>query len=189
MEIELPGDLKHIPNKLETFTSTVTSLTSYVAKLNTIQWELLVEFLVLPSQVSSVQEKLKTLDAIPSLLNKVIDTLNKFSTIMENASSKAIDKSKGKRVMSSKDVEDEVTERNFEDDHANATNSMVESSKQKKLKKFSFVTKGGEKIHFNAKKIEEYKRIEETLKAELAKQEVEKVKNNLVDLMDIDVVT
>ncbi|GKG17502.1 hypothetical protein Tco_0362459, partial [Tanacetum coccineum] len=43
--------------------------------------------------------------------------------------------------------------------------------------------------HLTAKKIGEQKRIEESLKAELAKQEVEKVKNKLVDLIGIDVVT
>ncbi|GJZ52369.1 hypothetical protein Tco_0606884 [Tanacetum coccineum] len=68
-------------------------------------------------------------------------------------------------------------------------NSMVESSKQNKLKKFSFVTDGGEQIHLATEKIEEQKRIEESLKAELAKKKVEKVKNELVDLMGIDVVT
>ncbi|GJT56791.1 hypothetical protein Tco_0991845 [Tanacetum coccineum] len=60
MEIELPGDLKEIPIKLETFTSTISSLSS--------------------------QEKLKTLDSFTCLLTKVTDTLNRFSTIVENAS-------------------------------------------------------------------------------------------------------
>ncbi|GKA88185.1 hypothetical protein Tco_0809949 [Tanacetum coccineum] len=86
MEIELPRDLKEIPTKLETFTSTISSLTSQVAELKNIQWELPAEFLDLPSQVSSVQEKLKTLDSLPSLLNKVTNTLNMFATMVENAS-------------------------------------------------------------------------------------------------------
>ncbi|GJS30060.1 retrovirus-related pol polyprotein from transposon TNT 1-94 [Tanacetum coccineum] len=73
VEIELPGDLKEILKKLETCTSTISSLISQVAKLKTIQWELPVEFLVLPNQISSAQEKLKTLDALPSLLNKAKD--------------------------------------------------------------------------------------------------------------------
>ncbi|GJY12574.1 hypothetical protein Tco_0381883 [Tanacetum coccineum] len=60
MEIELPGDLKEIPTKLETFTFTISSLTS--------------------------QKKLKTLNSLPSLLNKVTDILNRFVTVMENAS-------------------------------------------------------------------------------------------------------
>ncbi|GJW47194.1 hypothetical protein Tco_0078840 [Tanacetum coccineum] len=60
MEIELPGDLKEIPSKLETFTSTISSLSS--------------------------QEKLKTLDSLPGLLNKVTNTLNRFATLVGNAS-------------------------------------------------------------------------------------------------------
>ncbi|GJV58406.1 hypothetical protein Tco_1459411 [Tanacetum coccineum] len=158
---------------------------------------------------SYLLEKLKTLDALPSLLTKVTDTLNKFATSVENASSKATNKSvplvgqagasrvegekntkdadkanlkkqptttnlpttssfqsplfpksKGKEVMYSKDAKDEETKSDFENDHANPTNYMVESSKQKKLKKFIFVTEGGEQILFNAEKIEEQKRIE-----------------------------
>ncbi|GJT60924.1 hypothetical protein Tco_1004457 [Tanacetum coccineum] len=60
MEIELPKDSKEILTKLETFTSTITSISS--------------------------QEKLKTFDFLPSLLNKVIDTLNRFATMVEHAS-------------------------------------------------------------------------------------------------------
>ncbi|GKB44294.1 ribonuclease H-like domain-containing protein [Tanacetum coccineum] len=85
MEIELPGDLKEIPTKLETFTSTISSLSTQVAELKNIQWELPAEFLNLPSQVSSVQERLKILDSLPCFLHKVTDTLNKFATMVENA--------------------------------------------------------------------------------------------------------
>ncbi|GKF25176.1 hypothetical protein Tco_0081070 [Tanacetum coccineum] len=93
MEIELPGDLKEILKKLETFTSTISSLTSQVAELKTIQWELPTEFLVFPNQIYSVQEKLKTLDALPSLLNKVTVTLNRFASLIKQSSQKAKDKS------------------------------------------------------------------------------------------------
>ncbi|GJW81990.1 hypothetical protein Tco_0145965 [Tanacetum coccineum] len=86
MELELPGDLKEIPSKLDTFTSIISSLSSQVAELKNIQWELPAEFLALPHLVSSVQEKLKTLDSLPSLLKKVTNTLNRFSTLVENAS-------------------------------------------------------------------------------------------------------
>ncbi|GJT97147.1 retrovirus-related pol polyprotein from transposon TNT 1-94 [Tanacetum coccineum] len=58
LEIELPGDLKEIPNKLETFTSTV----------------------------EMVQAKIKTLDALPSLLNKVTEALNKFTQAITSTS-------------------------------------------------------------------------------------------------------
>ncbi|GKE37161.1 hypothetical protein Tco_1460566 [Tanacetum coccineum] len=86
MEIELLVDLKEIPTKLETFTSIISSLTSQVAELKNIQWELLAELQALPVLVSLVQKHLKTLDSLPSQLNKVIETLNRFATVMENAS-------------------------------------------------------------------------------------------------------
>ncbi|GJY89308.1 hypothetical protein Tco_0503936 [Tanacetum coccineum] len=86
IEIELPGDLKEIPSKLETFTSTISNLSSQVAELKNIYWELLAEFLNLPSQVSLAREKLKILDSLPSLLHKDTDTLNRFFTMVENES-------------------------------------------------------------------------------------------------------
>ncbi|GKE80455.1 hypothetical protein Tco_1550455 [Tanacetum coccineum] len=89
MEIELLGDLIEILTKLESFTSTISSLSFQVAELKNIQWKPPIEFLNLPSQVSSVQEKIKTLDSLPNLLHKVSDTLNRFSTVMENASGAA----------------------------------------------------------------------------------------------------
>ncbi|GJU82182.1 hypothetical protein Tco_1284547 [Tanacetum coccineum] len=92
MEIELSGDLNNIPTKLETFTSTVSSLMSQVAELKTFKWELPAEFLTLPSQISPVQEKLQTLDTLPSLLNKVANTLTRFASIMGNASHTATSK-------------------------------------------------------------------------------------------------
>ncbi|GJS16521.1 retrovirus-related pol polyprotein from transposon TNT 1-94 [Tanacetum coccineum] len=57
-----------------------------VAELKNIQWKLPIEFLNLPSQVSSVQTKLQTLDSVPSLLHKVTNTLNMFSIMVDNAS-------------------------------------------------------------------------------------------------------
>ncbi|GJW32866.1 hypothetical protein Tco_0052898 [Tanacetum coccineum] len=85
IKIELSRDLKEILTKLETFTSIIFSLSSQVAELKNIQWELPAVFLNLPSQVSSVQEKLKTLDSLSSLLHKVTDTLNRFATMVDNA--------------------------------------------------------------------------------------------------------
>ncbi|GKA30866.1 hypothetical protein Tco_0717171, partial [Tanacetum coccineum] len=93
-----------------------------------------------------------------------------------------------KTNQSSKDTEEEEIESDSEDDHANLADSMVETSKQKKLK-FSLVTEGGEQIHLTIEKIKEQNRIEETLKAKLAKQDVEKLKNELINLMGTDVVT
>nr|GEW28448.1 hypothetical protein [Tanacetum cinerariifolium] len=49
-----------------------------------------------------------------------------------------------------------------------------------------YETESGEQIHLTTEKMEEQKRIEEYLKAELAKQEVENVKDEPVNLMGID---
>ncbi|GKC62780.1 hypothetical protein Tco_1095378, partial [Tanacetum coccineum] len=46
-----------------------------------------------PSQVSSVQAKIKTLDALLSLLNKVTTALDRFVKAIEDASQQAGDKS------------------------------------------------------------------------------------------------
>ncbi|GJZ77396.1 hypothetical protein Tco_0642068 [Tanacetum coccineum] len=102
MELELPEDLQEIPSKIKTFTSTISSLLSQVAKLQNIQWELPTEFLDLPHLVSSVQEKLKTLDSLPGLLKKVTTTLNWFATLMEKASE---DKATASPAEGEKDVD------------------------------------------------------------------------------------
>nr|GEX60916.1 hypothetical protein [Tanacetum cinerariifolium] len=86
MELELPGDLKEIPSKLETFTSIISSLLSQVAELKNIQWELPANIFDLPYLISLVQETRKTLDSLLGLLNKVTNTLNRFATMLENAS-------------------------------------------------------------------------------------------------------
>nr|GEV18088.1 hypothetical protein [Tanacetum cinerariifolium] len=86
IEIELPRDLKEIPSKLETFTSTISNLSFQVAKLKNIQLELPAEFPDLPHLASLVQKKLKTLDSLPGLLKTNTNTLNRFFTMVENAS-------------------------------------------------------------------------------------------------------
>ncbi|GJV13837.1 hypothetical protein Tco_1355378 [Tanacetum coccineum] len=66
---------------------------------------------------------------------------------------------------------------------------IVESSKKKHLKKFDFVTKKGNHVYLTEEQIKEQKRIEESLKANMAKKEEELGKEELVDLLGIDVVT
>ncbi|GJV78811.1 hypothetical protein Tco_1514681 [Tanacetum coccineum] len=51
-----------------------------VAELKNIQWELPAEFQALPVLVSLVQKQLKTLDSLPSLLNKVLRRLRSIFT-------------------------------------------------------------------------------------------------------------
>ncbi|GJX84183.1 hypothetical protein Tco_0334957 [Tanacetum coccineum] len=82
----LPTELKDLPSKLNELTVEVKGL-----KKQTLQWELPAEFLSLLAQVASVQAKLNTLDALPSLLLNVTQALNKFAQVLNYASSKARD--------------------------------------------------------------------------------------------------
>nr|GEW06107.1 putative ribonuclease H-like domain-containing protein [Tanacetum cinerariifolium] len=84
----------------------------------------------------------------------------------------------GKNAMSLKDTEEEGND--SESDDANLTGSKVESSKKKKLKQFDF--------NLIANQIKEQKKLKELAKANLAKQEVKLGKEELVDLLEIDVV-
>ncbi|GJR39065.1 hypothetical protein Tco_1214749 [Tanacetum coccineum] len=172
----IPTELKELPSK-------ITELSEEVKELNKQVREMEIE---LPKDLKDIPKKLFVTKPNLTVQEKSQD-LDAFQVIKQGQLD--LKQSKGKEVMSSKDAEDEETESDPENDHANPADYMVESSMKKKLKKFNFVTKGGEQIHLTAEKIEEQKRIEESLKAKLAKQEVEKVKDELVDLMGIDVVT
>ncbi|GJT82279.1 retrovirus-related pol polyprotein from transposon TNT 1-94 [Tanacetum coccineum] len=70
-------ELKELPSKF-------TELSEEIKELK--QHELPAELQALPVLVSSVQKQLKTLDSLPSLLKKVIETLNRFAIMVENAS-------------------------------------------------------------------------------------------------------
>nr|GEU32239.1 hypothetical protein [Tanacetum cinerariifolium] len=98
---------------------------------------------------------------------------------------KLIKKDKGKKSMSSKDAEEEDIESDS-NKKANLIGPIGESYKKKKLKKFDFITKEGDHIHFTEEQIKEQKRIEESVKVDLAKQEVEVGKKELVDLLASD---
>ncbi|GKE90560.1 hypothetical protein Tco_1571655, partial [Tanacetum coccineum] len=135
--------LKAIPNKLKTFTSTVKSLTSQVAELKTLQWELLAEFLSVPTQIKSIQDKIKTLDALPSLLNKVIEALNNFAQVIKSTLKKAGDhcvpsagQANIKPVEGTKEhsTKEEDTKSDSDDNTINMAGSMVDSSNKKKLR-------------------------------------------------------
>ncbi|GJW30789.1 hypothetical protein Tco_0047664 [Tanacetum coccineum] len=89
--------------------------------------------------------------------------------------------------MASKDAEKEGTDSEYDD--ANLAGSRVESSKQKKLKQFYFIIKKGKHIYLTADQIKEQKKLEELAKADMAKQEVKLGKEELVDLLGINVVT
>ncbi|GJT50184.1 retrovirus-related pol polyprotein from transposon TNT 1-94 [Tanacetum coccineum] len=82
-----PEELEQAKAKAKAKVASIKAKPSYpdINQLTKIL-ELPAEYLNLPSQVSLVQEKLKILDSLPSLLCKVTDTLNRFATMVENAS-------------------------------------------------------------------------------------------------------
>ncbi|GJV39234.1 hypothetical protein Tco_1417674 [Tanacetum coccineum] len=80
-----------------------------------------------------------------------------------------IKKYKGKKTMSSKDVKEESTESDSDDETTHVPSSTVESSKKKELK--------------NAQN-----KIEEEAKAKAARREGEIRKEELIDLLDLEVV-
>ncbi|GJY57796.1 hypothetical protein Tco_0457688 [Tanacetum coccineum] len=98
-----------------------------------------------------------------------------------------VKKDKGKNFMSPKDAEEKETKSDFEIE-ARLSGSTIESSKKKHLKKFDFVTEQGENVHLIEEQIKEQKRIKESVKADLAEKEVELGKQELVDLLGIDVI-
>nr|GEV18960.1 retrovirus-related Pol polyprotein from transposon TNT 1-94 [Tanacetum cinerariifolium] len=174
----LPTELKDLPSKFNELTKeikgTATSLTSQVAKLKTLQWELLKEFHSLPAKVESAQARLKTLDALPSLLLNVAKALNKFVEVLESTSTKAGDQrgahqeTQRQKVMSVEEAEKESLESDS-DKEAYVTGFMFKSYKEKKLKKFDFVTEDGRHIHLSEEQINNQKKLEEESKAEAAK--------------------
>ncbi|GJV75590.1 reverse transcriptase domain-containing protein [Tanacetum coccineum] len=187
-------------------------------KLEKLKTKAEAEVAFLLAQPSYLNAKIKTLDALPSLLNKVTEALDKIAKDAERTNlnsqpttttppttttvippttlqlqspflssrlkrypqteGELIKKDKGKKAMSSKYAEEEDTRSDFDED-ANLTGSLVESSKKKKLKIFDFVTEEGDHIHLIAKQIKELKKIKESVKAYLAKQEVELGKDDL----------
>nr|GEV00087.1 hypothetical protein [Tanacetum cinerariifolium] len=163
------------------------------------------------------QGKLKTLDALPSLLNKATNALNWFSQVIalnktrdtiipspgqvstqpaegEKNTNRAtisqgdIKKEKGKKAMFSKDVEEVSTKSDSDDETICVPGYMVESSKKRDMKKFNFVTKDGEIVHLTEEQISAQKKIEEEAKAEATRCEGEKRKEELIDLLGREMV-
>ncbi|GJU73318.1 hypothetical protein Tco_1264723 [Tanacetum coccineum] len=182
----LPTELKDLPSKFNKLTEEVKGLKKQVHEL---EIELLGDLKEIPTklrlykdlQVASVQAKLKTLDALPSLLLNVTQALNKF------AKGEHIKEGKGKKALSLKEAEKECTDSDS-DDETHVTRSMVKPLRTKKLNKFDFITEDGRHFHLTEEEINHQKKLEEDAKAEAAKQEGEVRKAELVDMFGPEVV-
>ncbi|GJY54259.1 hypothetical protein Tco_0445923 [Tanacetum coccineum] len=167
--------------------------------------------------------KLKTLDALPSLLLRVLKPwtdllklLNQHQLKLEimvflqqtkleltklkgrrtlnnlqNTSSKLEGepvKNKGKEAMSHEETGEKEFE-SYSDAKIKMIGSRVESSKKKRIKKFAYSIEGGETVSLTEEQVNEQKKIEQSVKDDLAKKEVELGREELVDLLGINVVT
>nr|GEX58835.1 hypothetical protein [Tanacetum cinerariifolium] len=90
--------------------------------------------------------------------------------------------------MSLKDAKEKSTKSDFDDDETRHVHGfMVESSKKKELKKFDFITEDGEHVHLTKEQINQQKKIEEEAKAEAARREGKIRKEELIDLLGLEV--
>ncbi|GJT09733.1 hypothetical protein Tco_0856775 [Tanacetum coccineum] len=96
-------------------------------------------------------------------------------------------KIKAKRL-SSEEAEKESTESGSDDETTHMPGSTVESSKKKELKKFDFITESREHVHLTKEQIRAQKEIEKEPKAEAARHEGEIRKEELIDLLGLEVV-
>ncbi|GJX24461.1 hypothetical protein Tco_0228906 [Tanacetum coccineum] len=171
--------LTTIPKKLKEFQYANSGLSKQVAELKNLKLEVPAGLLALPGQVSSITaqlSKLKTLDALPSLLNKRRRrTQNKpqspsysnkelkkmLSSPLKTTSQPKgeLVKKKGKGTMTHEETKEKESETNS-DAEANLT-----------------------------EQINEQKKIDQSTKDDLAMKEVESEKEELVDLLGIDLVT
>nr|GEU80824.1 hypothetical protein [Tanacetum cinerariifolium] len=200
LEIKVSMELKEIPKKLDEFYSTVLGLIKQVVELKNLKLELPAGCLALPEQVLSIQvkfSKLEVLDALLSILNKVTKALNKFATAIASASHTTDDQSvplaaqlaedNGKKTLSHKETNDEESASDFEIE-VRLTGSLVESSEHKHLKKFAYVNEQGETFLIIEEEIKNQKKVEQDIKADLTKKEIQLGREELIDLLGFDVV-
>nr|GEV50396.1 hypothetical protein [Tanacetum cinerariifolium] len=185
LEIELLGDLKEIPTKLEDFTKTVTSLTSQ-AKMTLCLLRGRRIQIKQPSP-SFFKEELKRI-----LKKKTRKTNNQKQfpqssqplikcNLLSNVYQKAPFNPRGgisrktmaKRQCLQRRLRKKNTNNDSNDDETHVTGSMVEPSTIKKLKKFNFIIKDGRHIYLTENEINHQKKLENDAKVEAAKQERE----------------
>ncbi|GKF24403.1 hypothetical protein Tco_0076725 [Tanacetum coccineum] len=99
-----------------------------------------------------------------------------------------IKKDKGKKALSSEEAEKESIESGSDDVTTHMPGFMVESYKKKELKKFYFVIESGEHVYLTKEHISAQKKIEEEVKAEASRHKGEIRKEELTDLLGLEVV-
>ncbi|GJZ31823.1 hypothetical protein Tco_0576870 [Tanacetum coccineum] len=214
LSASIPTELKELPSKVDDIfgeLKDLRNLTTQVSELRTLQWELPADFLVVLGFAQAIEyASHKAGDQSVPLAGQVStqpaegEKNTRQATITQLFKQRAAKDSK-KANMNSQPIPTtshiktafippiipttEQLQSPFLFSPPKPTGSMVESSKKKKLKKFDFVTEEGGHIYLTEKQIKEKKRIEESVKADMSKKEEEVGKEELVDLLGIDVVT
>ncbi|GJW55011.1 hypothetical protein Tco_0099096 [Tanacetum coccineum] len=150
----IPTELKELSSKVTKISRAVGDLKQYMEKLEievleNFKLDILAGLLALPRHVSLINahlSKLKVLDALPRLLNKVAKAMDRFATATELASKKAGDQGenvqdKGKKAMSHEEVAKEDSDSDFDAEIRltgieQAVKADVAKSKIKKGKKY-----------------------------------------------------
>ncbi|GKD91374.1 hypothetical protein Tco_1366881 [Tanacetum coccineum] len=91
MELEVPHELKATPKRLTGFNKSISALTTQVINLEGFKLDILGDLLALPgsfTDLSSQIAKLKVLDAILDVMNKVALCLDKFDDAINSASNR-----------------------------------------------------------------------------------------------------
>ncbi|GJR09560.1 hypothetical protein Tco_0792212 [Tanacetum coccineum] len=178
LEIEFLGELKEIPTKLDNFTKTVLVSASSKARDKSIPSAGQAD--IMPAE----GEKNTNQAIISQLFQRRAEKHQKTPLKLRGH----IKKDKGKKAMSLEDAKEESTKSDSDDETTHVPGSTVESSKKKELKKFDFVTEGGEHVYLTKEQISAQKKIEEEAKAEASRREGEIRKEILIDLLGLEVV-
>ncbi|GKA14928.1 hypothetical protein Tco_0694574 [Tanacetum coccineum] len=91
MELEVPHELKATPKRLTDFNKSISALTTQVINLEGFKLDIPGDLLALPgsfTDLSSQIAKLKVLDAILDVMNKVALCLDKFADAINSASNR-----------------------------------------------------------------------------------------------------
>ncbi|GJV93764.1 hypothetical protein Tco_1541577 [Tanacetum coccineum] len=135
LQMDFPTNILEISNKLSEFTKALSALTTKVEKLKGFKREILADLIALPDKFSNIiaqVAKLKVLDAILDILNKVVVSLDILVDVISSTSHKA---------QTSKGIVDDEEETNSDlDIEIRSSGTLEESSKSKPIKKFTYIT-------------------------------------------------
>ncbi|GKB83243.1 hypothetical protein Tco_0950138 [Tanacetum coccineum] len=196
LEIELLGDLKEIPTKLDDFTKNVASIQAKLKTLNDLP-------ILLLNVTQTLNKFAQVLDSASSKAgDQSVHSAGQANTMPaegEKNTNQATITYFSKNSLKKNPENENPEQPNNQITHQPLQPSFLlqgqkgqvlkeDAEEKKELKKFNFVTKSGEHVHLTKEHISVQKKIEEEAKAEAAKHEGEMRKEELIDLLGLEVV-